>query len=151
MSIVRIDDLDCGIAGEHLVCADLLTKGYRAFLVNQNCPYDVAVDNCGKLIRVQVKTTRYVRSVPQRKNDQTSYIWHVRRTGKNNRRNYEYGDFDVLALVALDKKLIAYMPPSKFKNTIHIRDGEPPLVRPKYNSSKYFCEFPFEKAIACSL
>lgn len=43
-----ITDLAAGAAGEHLVCADLLLQGYRAFLSDQNCPYDVAVDVGGQ-------------------------------------------------------------------------------------------------------
>ena len=27
----EISDLSCGLVGEHLVCADLILKGYRAF------------------------------------------------------------------------------------------------------------------------
>lgn len=38
-----VTDLAVGLAAEHLVCAELLMLGHRAFLANQNCPYDVAV------------------------------------------------------------------------------------------------------------
>jgi hypothetical protein len=33
-----------GKAAEHLVCADLLMKGYNAFLSAQGLPYDVVID-----------------------------------------------------------------------------------------------------------
>ena len=53
-----VTDLAAGTAAEHLVCADLLLCGYRAFLADQNCAYDIAVDVAGRLIRIQVKAQR---------------------------------------------------------------------------------------------
>lgn len=115
-------DLAVGIAAEHLVCANLLMMGYRAFRTDQNCPYDVAVElGCQRMVRIQVKGTRTVRKVPQRVGHMTAYMWHVRRSGKGRSRVYADGEFDLLALVAIDIGQIAYLPPSKLKNTIHIR------------------------------
>jgi hypothetical protein len=144
-----VTDLSAGAAGEHLVCADLLMMGARAFLSDQNCPYDVAVDIGGRLIRVQVKTTREPRAIPQRVNHRAGYMWHVRRAGKGGKRVYQSDEFDMLALVALDCRRIAYMPPSKFKQTIHIRaheDAAPPSHGGK--SGKTFEMFPFNAALA---
>ena len=84
-------DLDVGTAGEHLVCADLLLGGYVAFRADQNCAYDVAVDLGGRLIRLQVKSTRAVKPIPQRETESLAYQWHVRRAGKGGRRNYKPG------------------------------------------------------------
>ena len=139
--MVEISDLQVGIAGEHLVCADLLLKGYRAFLADQNCPYDVAIEKDGKLIRVQVKATRKARPVPQRVKRTEAYMWHVRRAGKNGARFYKSGEFDLLALVAIDCNKIAYCLPSQVKNTIHIRNGNV-----KENKGHIFEEFTFEGA-----
>jgi len=36
-----IDDMQVGKAGEYLVCADLISKGYVAYLSEQGLPYDV--------------------------------------------------------------------------------------------------------------
>ena len=46
-----------GKAAEHLVCADLLMKGYNAFLSDQGLPFDVVIDLGRRLFRVQVKGT----------------------------------------------------------------------------------------------
>jgi hypothetical protein len=116
-----VTDLAAGTAAEHLVCADLLLAGFRAFLSDQNCPYDVAVDLGGRLIRLQVKATRRQRPVPQRATQVPAYMWHVRRAGKAGQRTYGIDDFDLLALVALDIRRIAYLPPSEQKQTVHIR------------------------------
>lgn len=136
-----VTDLAAGTAAEHLVCADLLLLGYRAFLADQNCPYDVAVDLGGRLVRLQVKATRTQRSIPQRETHIPAYMWHVRRAGKAGKRTYAEGDFDLLALVALDIRQIAYLPPSQRKQTIHIRP-------PGTTGGKQFNDFSFIKAIA---
>lgn len=146
---LAVNDLAAGTAAEHLVCADLLLGGYRAFLADQNCPYDVAVDVGGRLVRIQVKSTRQQRAIPQRASkDIPAYMWHVRRAGKGGRRVYQADDFDLLALVALDVRKIAYLPPSSVKQTIHIRPHEnsgPPPTGGK--AGKTFGQFPFDRAL----
>ena len=135
-----VTDLAAGTAAEHLVCADLLLAGWRAFLSDQNCPYDVAVDVAGRLVRIQVKATRRQRLTPQRVADVPAYMWHVRRAGKGGLRVYNAADFDLLALVALDIRRIAYLPPSHTKQTVHIRPPGAP-------GGKHFDNYPFRKAI----
>jgi len=58
---MEINDLQAGKAGEYLVCADLIVKGYVAFPSEQGLPFDVVLDVQGRLLRVQVKTTRRLR------------------------------------------------------------------------------------------
>lgn len=113
-----VTDLDIGKAGEHLVCADLILRGHKAYLSDQGLPYDVVCDIDGRLLRVQVKTTRTIRNVPQRKNDTPAYLFHIRRCGKGGRRSYNESDFDAMALVALDTKEIAYIKLSEAKQTV---------------------------------
>lgn len=136
-----ISDLAAGTAAEHLVTADLILGGWRAFMADQNCPFDVAVEVEGRLVRVQVKSTRKQRSIPQRVEHIPAYLFHVRRSGKGGIRVYEDGAFDILALVALDIKRVAYLPPSAMKQTIHIR---PPGTR----GGKQFDSLPFDTALA---
>ncbi len=143
-----ITDLAAGAAGEHLVCADLLMQGHRAFLSDQNCAYDVAVDVGGRLVRIQVKATRKPHVIPQSRQKEAAYMWHVRRAGKGGARVYAQGEFDLLALVALDAKRIAYVPPSQQAQTIHIRthnNAGPPANGGK--SGKTFAQFPFAAAM----
>ena len=47
-------DLMIGVAGEHLVCFDLITRGFTCFMTEQGLPYDVIADINGKLVKVQV-------------------------------------------------------------------------------------------------
>ena len=133
-------ELAIGTAGEHIVCADLLMNGHRAFLANQACPYDVAVEVEGRMVRIQVKATRQQRSIPQRETHIASYLFHVRRCGKGGKRLYQVNDFDMLALVALDINRIAYMPPSQFKTTIHMRPPGTP-------TGKQFDDYKFDRAM----
>ena len=135
-----VTDLAAGTAAEHLVCADLLMGGWRAFMADQNCPYDVAVEIEGRLVRVQVKATRQQRAIPQRAEHIPAYMWHVRRAGKGGRRVYAADEFDLLALVALDIRRIAYLPPSQHRQTIHLRP-------PGAAGGKQFDDFPFRVAL----
>lgn len=145
-AVDAISDLAAGTAAEHLVCADLLLSGYRAFLADQNCPYDVAVEQGGRLIRIQVKATRGPRRIPQRVNHRSAYLFQARRAGKAGRRRYADGDFDVLALVALDIRRIAYIPFSGLRDAILIR--VPGVVYGGKNAiGRQFDELTFEGAV----
>jgi len=115
-------ELQIGIAGEHLVCADLLTKGYNAYLSDQGLPYDVVVDIGGKLYKIQVKTTSKPRAVPQRKKYTPAYLFWIKRKGKNGNKVYKEGDYDFMALVALDKKIVGYVPFNNVKGTMHLNE-----------------------------
>lgn len=135
----EVTNLAVGIAAEHLVCADLLLQGFRAFMSDQNCPYDIAVEIGGRMVRIQVKATREVRPLQQYKTAQSAYQWHVRRAGRQGRRVYADDEFDLLALVALDIKRVAYLPPSKHRQTVHIR--------PLGTGGKQFDDFTFDSAL----
>jgi PD-(D/E)XK nuclease superfamily protein len=95
-----------GTAAEHLVCADLLLAGHKAFLAPQICSYDVIADISGKLYRIQVKSVKGVRSNSNHlRQCAPVYQWSVR---KRNRAFYGIDEFDLIAFVALDTKRIAY-------------------------------------------
>ena len=118
---MEISDLAAGKAGEYLVCADLIMKGHVAFPSEQGLPYDVVADISGKLYRVQVKSTRMPRPVPQRKEHITGYLFHVGKCGKGGFRTYGTHDADIFALVALDTRLIAYIPRTGIRRTMVFR------------------------------
>jgi len=114
--------LEVGKAAEHLVCADLIMSGYRAFLSDQGTAYDVVMEDHGRLLRVQVKGTTKYRSVPNRPGSAPSYLFHVRRAGNGSKRLIRPDEFDILALVALDIRQVAYLSLSeKILQTIHLR------------------------------
>lgn len=101
-------DMEVGRAGEHLVMADLLLDGWVAYPTSQGVPYDIAVDIGSRVIRIQVKSTRMPKPASSLNRRTPLYVFHTRRAGKGGKRRYKNNEFDVLALVALDRKLIAY-------------------------------------------
>ena len=135
-------ELELGIAGEHIVCADLLGRRYRAFMSEQNCPYDVAMEYNGKLIRIQVRTTGKPKYYPQKKQEHVfGYIWYLR-VGKGGKRNFNPTSFDIIALVAFDTKQIAYISSKRAKTIIQI-----PVSGNKTDTVKKFSDFSLENAL----
>ena len=100
-------EMEVGRAGEYLVMADLLLNGWVAYPTSQGVPYDIAVDIGQRVIRVQVKSTKMPKTPDSLNRGSPLYVFHTRRAGKGGRR-YGNDDFDILALVALDRRLIAY-------------------------------------------
>ena len=115
------DMLQIGKAGEYLVCADLILKGYVAFLSEQGLPYDVLLDNGDKLLKIQVKTTTEPRKIQQRATDINAYVFNIKRHGKNNTQRYGIKEVDLFALVCLDTKEIGYLKTDDMPETINIR------------------------------
>lgn len=133
----EVSKLAAGTAAEHLVCADLLLQGYRAFLSDQTCPFDVAVD-VGRLVKIQVKSLR----APRLARRATEFVYKFSMTRSSNRRAYDEDSFELIALVALDIRRIAYLPFAFMcSSTISIR-------QPGLHRGKQFADFPFAKAIA---
>jgi len=124
MDTMRSKELSIGRAGQYLVLADLLLKGVEAFETGEGVGYDVVVDLNGKLIKLQVKTTKKKRALAQ--SSHPIYFFHIKRAGKNGARFYQVGDFDAFALVALDIRQAFYLPfdESVKANSICIRDKD---------------------------
>lgn len=125
----KINDLQIGKAGEYLVCADLILNGFIAFPSEQGLPFDVVLNIDGRLLKIQVKTTRKAKHVPQRKKDVPAYIFHIGvngslKKGKKRRTKYNEKDVDIFALVALDTKRIAYLPYFNIQTTMNFRVPE---------------------------
>jgi hypothetical protein len=142
----NVSDLQLGKAGEYLVCAELILKGYIAFPSEQGLPYDVVADSLGKLIRIQVKTTEKYRASPQRKYYSPSYLFQCRRCGKGGRRSYNDSDFDIMAFVCLQEKIIGYVPIYNVKQTMHFRTKDF-VYKTKNDVGRYIEDFTFEKAL----
>lgn len=115
------DALTLGRAAEHVVVADLLLSGYQAFLTEQGMPYDVVLDHDGKLVRVQVKATQSPIDVNWgRHAERIAYSWNVRSRGRNRKQRLGNEDCDLVALVALDIRVIAYLPVELCGTTIQL-------------------------------
>ena len=112
------------MAGEHIVLADLFLRGLNAHHASSGSPFDIIVDVDGRLLRMQVKTTRgLITTHTQHKNP--FYLFHVKRCGKMGKKKYAEDAFDCYAFVALDKRQVAYLPFSEASQTaISIRDAD---------------------------
>lgn len=120
----KSNEMQIGKAGEYLVCADLILKGFIAFPSEQGLPYDVLLDNGKRLLKVQVKTTTGCRVVPQRAKQSKMYIFNIKRHGVGNKKTYENHEVNLFALVCLDVMKIAYITPDVMPSTINIRSDE---------------------------
>ncbi len=131
-----------GISAEYLVCSHIINLGYNAFLTNQFCSYDVVVDYKGKLLKVQVKSTTEMRKFNQ---GYEAYLFWTKKRGRRQTKYYDKGDYDLLALVALDIGIIAYLPYSAAThNSLQ-------LLPPGYSSyksrRKTIDKYPFNRAV----
>ena len=140
--------LNIGRAGEYLVLADLLLKGYQAFDSGQGVNYDLVMESKdNKLLKIQVKTTEEIKNWrPNYSKSQKSYFFHIKRTRKNGNRKYTEKDFDLYALVMLDIKQIAYLVNKNIDSeSITLRDRN--LKYYNEQKSRYFQDLTLEKAL----
>lgn len=144
--------LDLGKAAEHLVCADLMLAGHRVFLSDQGLPYDLLVDLGDRFVRVQVKSTcRPKNANAKGRAANIVYVFHARRRGKNGKGvRLSVSHCDVIALVALDTRVIAYMPVSAVAQTVSLYPSGYHFSG-KFKRSRYAAidGFPFAEAIKC--
>lgn len=136
----------CGRAGEHLVCADILARGYECFIAEGRLPYDVVADIDGRMVRIQVKTTSGVKACPQRTNHTPVYMWNARKFGKGQRHSYAPKDTDLVAYVALDRGVIAYKTSERIAQStvLRLREYEDQYYT---KTGSFVDEFPLEKAL----
>lgn len=150
LSELGLSAMDVGKAAEHIVCADLIMSGYDAFLSDQCCPFDIVADVGDRLVRVQVKATLAPRNMnPRRRNPRIGYSWSVRLRGKlGQARRLDATHCDVIALVAMDVRAIAYFPVDLPGQTMQL---DPPGVVGKQRTALNnwlgdVTSFPFEPA-----
>lgn len=148
--------LELGTAGEHLVCADLLMQGYRASRSSRGLPYDIVLDVEGRLLRVAVKATLAAKERPSRMGSRPCYQFNITRSrsfvgGKNGARRYTSTEADLIALVALDVRLVAYF---TIRESVTIQHFDSPAhpagtnkFGPKSVRRKQFEDFPLIRAL----
>jgi hypothetical protein len=139
------NELQIGKAGEYLVCADLIMKGFVAFPSEQGLPYDVLMDNGKRLLRIQVKATTAPRIIPQRAKESQAYIFNIKRHGKNNSQRYDDREVDMFALVCLDTRQIGYLLNGDMPATLNLRVDS---LRGTYYDEKGIQDY--EKAVELS-
>ena len=127
------DKFQIGKAGEYLVCADLLLKGFNVSPAGEALPYDLLLDTGKKILKVQVKTTETHRKTNQWRGVSGAYVFSIKRKGSNSEKRYEDNEVDIFALVALDTMQIGYIKNEDMPTTINIRVEE---LRGQYHDEK---------------
>ena len=112
---------EIGKAAEHLVCADLLLSGHGASIASAGMAYDIVADIAARLLRIQVKASCKSKNVnTQGRTPRNAYAFNARRRGKFGTRQLANTDCDLLALVALDIRVIGYLPVEHASQTIYL-------------------------------
>lgn len=144
--------LDIGKAAEHLACCDLILAGYRVFLSDQGLPYDLLVDLGNRFVRVQVKATCAPKNANAKgRAPNMVYVFNVRRRGKFGKGSrLSAVHCDVVALVALDARIVAYIPIAKVPQTVSLYPVGYKFPG-KFKRSRYAAidGFPFSGALKC--
>jgi hypothetical protein len=129
-----------------------MLAGYRVFLSDQGLPYDLLVDLGGRFVRVQVKATvRPKNANAKGRSPNLVYVFHVRRRGKGGKgMRLNVGHCDIVALVALDTRTVAYMPVARIAQTVSLYPAGYKFPG-KFKRSRYAAidGFPFAEAIKC--
>lgn len=132
--MIRISDkFQIGKAGEFLVGADLLLKGFNVSQAGETLPYDLLLDIGNKILKVQVKTTEEPRKTSQWRGETSAYVFSVKRKGVNGADKYMDNEVDIFALVTLDTKQIGYIRNQDMPTTINIRVDE---LKGQYHDEK---------------
>lgn len=142
--------LEIGKAGEHIACADLIMHGYHCFLTGQGLPYDLAVEVDDKLLRVQVKATLAAKNVSANgRPERICYCWNIRSRGKKSTKRLDDSQCDIVALVALDTKSVAYFPIGAAAQTIQLLsdDAGDRTGSGRKGWSRKMSQFTFEAAV----
>lgn len=142
--------MEVGKAAEHLVCADLILRGYRVFMSDAGSPYDVLVDYDGRIYRVQVRSTLKPKNANARgRNPRFAYVFSARRRGRFGRQKISAAECDIVALVALDIRIVAYFPLSAVGSTMQLDPPGPlsPALNGKSRWARTIDAYPIEGAL----
>jgi hypothetical protein len=144
--------LELGTAGEHLVCADLLIAGHRAFMSAAGLPYDVIAEVDGALFKVAVKATLEARPRAGRAGSKPVYYFTIMRhaSARAGKPRYTEADADMVALVALDTKQVAYVPMAVCPTSIVLESAgaqRSTLFGPRASTNRTFADFPLHQAL----
>ena len=109
-----------GAAGESLTIVDLLSQKIPSYIVAAGLKYDVVADIDGRLIRIQVKTTS--KPVTRYETPEYKYSPYSKERVLTRKEDPIENDFDIIAFVALDRRLVGYQ----------VAKGLPVTVRHSY-------------------
>jgi hypothetical protein len=97
-----------GKGGEHLVCSELLFRGYNASIMSVDVGMDLTATKDGKLFSIQVKTAN--------SNQYNTYNFDVRKVSFE--RNYSGNVFYIFVLKSIDKTDFLILPQSEMEKKV---------------------------------
>ena len=106
---VKIDSSYIGKAGEHLVCSELLFRGFNASIMSVDAGMDITATKEGKLFSIQVKTANA--------NQYNTYNFDVRKVAFE--RNYQGNVFYVFVLKAERENKFLILPFYEMEKKVH--------------------------------
>jgi hypothetical protein len=121
--------LEQGAFAELCFMAKAASKGFRVSMPFGDSRYDVGVESGGKIVRVQVKSTKY------RRRGERSYSLNVMGRG---RRMYEEGlvDFFAIYLIPIDTwYIIPYAAIGRTRCSLHFTPGSRRKTYEKYREA----------------
>jgi hypothetical protein len=123
-----------GAAGEYLACSIICSYGWAASLVDAE-GYDIIATRGRDIMRVQAKTTRIVQRAGR------GYQWQVCRGGQKQALTID--DCDVVALVALDVRKLAFIAVGELNGQLTKRVSANSMLSPGHESDSW------ETALGC--
>jgi len=116
------------LAGEYLCASFLVQYCDSVIIAPEGHKSDLILDHCGKLYRVQVKTTNSV----YKKDNQDYFRWDFRSSydRKPKGERYRSNDVDFFGLVALPRKFIFFLPLDSVTNSLAKRIDDLKTIDP---------------------
>jgi hypothetical protein len=106
---IKIDSSFIGKGGEHLVCSELLFRGYNASIMSVDTGMDITATKDGKLFSIQVKTSNI--------NQYNTYNFDVRKVSFE--RSYQGNIFYVFILKADTESKFLILPFYEMEKKVH--------------------------------
>ena len=90
-----ISNIQKGMAGEHLVCADIYLSGYSGSIISTQQPYDIIMDAQNRMFKIQVKTSTFKPSRGNREGISTYFL-----IARGNKTKILYNETDAIDIFA---------------------------------------------------
>lgn len=114
---MKIKNMYISKTGHYLVASYLSSLEYDVILTDNSQHYNIIADISGRLWKIQTKTTSVSKRLPHRNNEIFGYYFRLEDCVKNIQANC--GDDNlIIALVALDKNIIGFLPAIDAKTAI---------------------------------
>lgn len=137
------DTTQIGLVGELAVALDLARHGFSPSFAPEGLRYDLLFENEGVIKKVQVKACAGIRIRPKR----TSHNYQFTTYGSHS-KEYQTGDFDIIACHAIDIGVTAYLTLEEIKNIRVPNFGVPGVAKRSKDAALGFLdEYPLRRVL----